>query len=397
MQRSVKTMLSLLLPALQSVARAQSAFASDCADVAVESSTELASPTQTSPPADMATNSITLPVAAAPPAEPAGKSLDSQAPSPAPPDANEPNQDIPYHWLDRTHEVLYNTLWHSAEHVDRWFGSVEDDTVYKQMYGSIAPALLYTQYDRLRAQIRFNMNIPLPQLNDRFHAFVGRFDPNEFITEQNEPSGAFPRTYGPPTEDQTLLGIGYHQADKPQEGGRFDAGTGIRVALPMDPYVKGSYIYQRGASESGLLSARETLFWQHSDGAGETTRLDMERIYDVHWLLRYTASATRSQHSMGLRGYSSVFILHDLPSRRAVAFEMGVDGQTQAPVPLHDYGLKVAYRKGILRQWLIMETRASIDWPKDYTYQQRTASLGVGVGFEMLFGTNTFLARPVTF
>jgi hypothetical protein len=42
---------------------------------------------------------------------------------------------------------------------------------------------------------------------------------------------------GPQDQDQTLFGIGYHQPDK--EGSRFDAGAGIRVTLPLDPYVKG--------------------------------------------------------------------------------------------------------------------------------------------------------------
>ncbi len=308
----------------------------------------------------------------------------------------ESDQDVPHPWLDKTRQTLYDTMWRSAEHVDRWFGSVADDTIYQHVYGSIAPAILYTQYDGLRPQVRFNMNFPLPQINDRIHAFVGRFDPNEFITERNEPSGAIPRTYGPPTEDQTLLGIGYHQPDKP--GSRFDAGAGIRVSVPMDPYMKGSYIFERGQSESGLFSVRETLFWQHSEGAGETTRLDLERILDDRqMLLRYTLSGTRSQKSEGLRGYSSVMLLHSLANRRAVAFEVGVDGQTQAEVPLHDYGFKAAYRQGFMRRWLILEVRTSLDWPQDYTWQHRRASVGVGVGFEMLLGTEQFLARPVTF
>ncbi len=304
-------------------------------------------------------------------------------------------QEVPYQWLDRTREALYETMWRSAEHVDRWFGPAEDETVYKKAYGSIAPALLYTQYDGLRAQLRFNMNFPLPQVNDRIHAYVGRFDPNEFITERDEPSGAIPRTYGPPTEDETLLGIGYHQPDR--GGSRFDAGAGVRLALPMDPYIKGSYVFERGRAYTGLFSIRETLFWQHSDGAGETTRFDLERIFDDHLLIRYTLSGTRSQKSEGLRGYSSLLFLHGLSNRRAVAFEVGLDGQTSAPVPLHDYGFKAAYRQSILRRWLIMEVRTSLDWPKDFVWQHRSASVGIGFGFEVLLGTEEFLARPVTF
>ena len=328
------------------------------------------------------------------PARPVDPTL---APAPPPPQnsAQPVDQDVPYHWLDTTRDATYNALWKSAKYVDRWFGSSQDDAVYKRVYGSISPALLYTEYDGVRAQMRFNMNFPFPEANNRLHAFIGRFDPNEFITERDEPSGAIARTYGPPTEDQTLLGIGYRQPDK--EGSRFEAGSGVRLALPLDPYVKGSYVFERGKSESGLFSVRETLFWQDSEGAGETTRLDLEKVFHASWLARYTVSGTRSQRSAGLRGYTSILVLHGMTDRRAMAFEVGADGQTQAPVQLHDYGFKIAYRQGILRRWLVMEVRTSVDWPRDFIYQQRSASFGIGVGFEMLIGTEEFLARPVTF
>ena len=354
-------------------------------------------PAAEAPVSDEAQPAAAAQVTSSPPSPDSTRSEDSSA-SPQTPNSDgppKPEPDVSYRWLDKTRQTLYDSMWRSAEHVDRWFGSVEDDTVYQQVYGSIAPALLYSQYNGVRGQVRFNMNFPLPEADNRLHAYVGRFDPNEFVTERDEPSGAIPRTYGPPTEDQTLLGIGYHQPDR--TGSRFDAGTGVRLSIPLDPYVKGSYIFERGQSESGLFSVRETLFWQNSDGLGETTRLDLERIFDRHWLVRYTLSGTRSQMSQGVRGYSSVLLLHGMPNRRAFAVEVGLDGQTDALVPLHDYGCKIAYRQGIVRRWLIMEVRTSVDWPKDYPWQNRSASLGVGLGFEMLLGTDAFLARPVTF
>jgi hypothetical protein len=292
---------------------------------------------------------------------------------------------------------LDDALWHSAMRVDRWFGSDKDESAYQQhVYGSIAPALLYDQYNRLQTRLRFNVNLPLPQLNSRFNAFIGRFDPNEFVTEQNEPSGAFARQYGPLTQDQTLFGLSYHAPER--QGGHFEAGAGVRVALPIDPYVKASYVYEVGASERGLLALRETAFWQnHAEGFGVTTRVDMERIYGMRWLVRWANSATFSQKSNGIRGYSALLAMRGFPSRRALALEISVDGASDAPVPLHDYGAKIAYRESILRRWLIMEVRASVDWPQDYVSQTRNRSLGIGLGFEMLFGTDEFLARPVTF
>ncbi len=89
--------------------------------------------------------------------------------------------------------------------------------------------------------------------------------------------------------------------------------------------------------------------------------------------------------------------MRGFPNRRAIAMEISIDGSTDAPVPLHDYGLKVAYRKAVIRRWLVMEVRSSVDWPKDFVWQHRSHSFGVGIGFEMLFGTQEFLARPVTF
>jgi len=403
LQRSAVPWSSLALLAVCGAVRAQEAQlpaepdkeATQAAAPSTSASSPVASQSPASPQA------ASPPVASQPPAspptnEPANQS-DQGASKQSDQDASkQSDQDVPYHWLDRTRNTLYDTMWHSAEHVDRWLGSAEEDAaVYRQAHGSIAPALLYTQYDGLRAQVRFNMNFPLPQINDRIHAYVGRFDPNEFITERNEPSGAIPRTYGPPTEDQTLLGIGYNQPDK--QGSHFDAGAGIRVSLPLDPYLKGSYIFERGKSDTGLFSVRETLFWQNSEGVGETTRLDLQRIFDQQVLVRYTLSGTRSQKSAGLKGYSSILLLHGMAERRAVAFEVGLDGATQAQVPLHDYGFKVAYRQSMLRRWLILEVRTSVDWPKDFQWQHRHASLGLGVGFELLLGTDEFLARPVTF
>ena len=66
-------------------------------------------------------------------------------------------------------------------------------------------------------------------------------------------------------------------------------------------------------------------------------------------------------------------------------------------MPLGDYGLKLAYRRSVARDWLVLETRVSLTFPKDDPWQSREANLGIGVGLEMFFGTDEFLARPVTF
>jgi hypothetical protein len=297
--------------------------------------------------------------------------------------------------LDRTQRGLYGSVWRSAMRIDRMFGSSFDETPYRRVAGSIAPALLYNEFEGFKPRLRFFVDLPLPQLNDRYQAFIGRVNPDEFITERAEPSGAFRRQYGPAEDEETLLGITYRQP--PHQGGRFDVGGGVRLAFPLDPYIKGSYVYELGASERGLLSLRQTVFWRNAEKAGVTSRADLERVFGIAWMVRGTVSGTFSERSDGVKGYTSVMAIHGMPRRRALAFAVGLDGATDAPVPVHEFGAKAAYRRAISRDWLVMEWRTSLTWPKEEIGQPRKPSWGLGVGFEMFFGTDEFLARPVTF
>jgi hypothetical protein len=300
-------------------------------------------------------------------------------------------------WVDHVQEGVYDMVWKSAMHVDKWFGSNEPPSEYQQgARGSITPALLYDQFRGFQPKLRFRVDVPLPQLNERFNAFVGRVDRNEYIAESSPQSGALQRTYGPPDQEETLAGISYRTP--PKQGSRFDAGAGVRLQFPLDPFVKGSYVYERGESLTGLLSLRQTVFWQNSEHAGFTSRMDLERFFlRDSWLLRWTTSASISERSQGVYGYSAITALRGLPNRRALAFEMGMNGASDAPVPVQEYGFKAAYREAVMRDWLVMEVRTSLTWPKDHPEQSRKPSWGLGVGFEMFFGTDEFLARPITF
>jgi hypothetical protein len=297
-------------------------------------------------------------------------------------------------WIDRAHDGVFNAVWRSAARMDQWFGGSSDPSAYQETSGSIAPALLYDQYDGFKPRIRFQVDVPLPQMNKRFHAFIGRVNRDEYVTERRPGSGAFARQYGPVEDDETLFGIRYRE---PSQGGRFDADAGLRIRSPLDPFVKGSYRFEKGSSETTLISFRETVFWQNSEKFGFTSRVDIERVFRDAYLLRWTASGTISERTEGVRGYSALMLLRGFPNRRAAAAELFTEGEFDDIVPLRNYGLRIAYRRSIMRDWLILETRASVTFPREFADQEREASWGVGIGLEMFFGTDDFLARPVTF
>ena len=109
--------------------------------------------------------------------------------------------------------------------------------------GSIAPSLLWDQYDGFQPRLRFNVDLPLPRMSERYHAFIGRVNRDEYVTERDISSGAIPNQIGRVEDDQTIFGIGYRS---PKEGAHFEADAGVRLRFPLDPFVKGSYVFGRG-------------------------------------------------------------------------------------------------------------------------------------------------------
>jgi hypothetical protein len=327
------------------------------------------------------------------PPEPA--TVTRPAPQSGEPDVHDEAEATREPWIDRMHHALYWGVWRSAMKIDQFFGSEADAAAYQDVAGSLAPALLWDEFEGFQPKLRFRVKLPLPQLNERFDAFIGRVNRDEYVTEREQESGALPSQRGTPVEDdQTLLGLRYSD---PKRRDRFSASGGVRVRTPLDPYVKASYRYQRGSIERGQLTLRETGFWQNSEDFGFTSRADLEGIWRKDMLLRATISGTISQESEGVRGYASLNALREFPRRRAAIVEIFASGEYDAEVPVRDYGIKVAYRKSVMRDWLVLELRTGVTWPKEERSEPRKPSWALGVGLEVFFGTEEFQARPVTF
>lgn len=332
----------------------------------------------------------------APPTAPAA--LAEPAANPPPPSEKTPQKARRGHWLDVTQNVIYESVWHSAMWLDRKFGSREPDVAYEQVSGSVAPGALYDGHYGITKLLRFHADVPLPQLDERFHAFVARVNPSEFISESQAPSGALANPYGLTSQqDQTLLGLQFF--DPRQQGGHWAAGAGVRLTWPPDPYVKGGYEFDYGKpQENGVLRWTETGYYQNTQGGvGITSRIDYERIVNEQLLINWTLSSSIAQRTAGFLNYSTLDLIRVFPTRKAIGLELSIDGATRAPVKLHNPAIKLAYRRAVFRPWLVMELRTGVDWPKDYPYQRRKAEPQVGLAFEMFFGTVEFLARPITF
>ena len=287
-------------------------------------------------------------------------------------------------WIDRMQAGLYRTVCLSAARTDGFFGNDRNDDAYEATYGSLSVGSLWDQRDHWDPTVRFRANVKLPQLNDRYRAFVGRVDPDEYVSDTRDDFDTLPRQFAGDDDDSVLVGLGYRQPKR--RGGYFDTSAGVKLRWPPEPYVKGGYHLALPFLERNLLRFNETLFWRSEEGFGTTTRFDIERLLTDDLLIRLTGSGTFSEDTEGLEWFSNLTLFQTLAAARAFAYQIGISGETDREIPIEDYGLRVIYRQRIYREWLYLELRSSVGWPRDTWSERREANWGAGVALEMQFG-----------
>jgi hypothetical protein len=309
--------------------------------------------------------------------------IEPKGPSPEPPGLCE---DKPggIAWLDRMQAGLYRAMCLTSAKFDGFFGSARFNDEYQSTHGSVSVGALWDERDGLDPALRFRLRMQLPQLSDRFNVFIGRVDRDEHVTELRDDFDTLPRQFGQEADDEVLLGLGY---SRPAHGiGDFDVDVGTELRFPLDPYVKGRYRITVPFFERNVLRLRETIFWQESERFGATTRFDLERLLEERFLMRWTASGTWSQNTDGVRWLSSATLFQNLGAGRALAYQLGASGESSRDVPLEDYGFRLIYRRSVLRDWLFLELRSGISWPRETLLETREPNLSFGAAVEMMFG-----------
>ncbi|HET7203615.1 MAG TPA: hypothetical protein VFI92_09630 [Steroidobacteraceae bacterium] len=290
-------------------------------------------------------------------------------------------------WIDRMQLGLYRRMCLTSASFDGFFGNARFDDEYEATHGSLSAGTLWDERDNWDPSVRFRVHLRLPQLNERFSAFVGRLDPDEYVTEARDDFDSLPRQFARAEDDDVLLGLGYRKPGP--GGGYFDASVGARLDWPPQAYVKGAYRFTQPFFKRNLLRLDETIFWRDRDGFGATSRIYLDRLLSEDFLVRWAGSGTYSEETDGVRWVSSLTLYQSLGVRRALAYQAAITGETDDEVDIGDYGLRVMYRRSIYRDWLILELRSSLTWPRETLEEDRESNLGAGVALEMQFGERT--------
>ncbi len=268
----------------------------------------------------------------------------------------------------------------------RWFDQLFGKT-YRfnedEVSGRVSVGLEYNQFEHFSTRSRLHVRAPLKNLNNRFNIFLGKVDEEAYIsdTQPSLPGSFHDGIFG---EDESwLLGLGYRQSKHKNKGFRYSVG----LKLPLDPYVKVRYHYNKPFNEKQYMRFRQTFFWRTERGFGTTSRLNLLQHTKSGDLLRWDTSLTIAEKEIdGMKWYSGATLYHRLHDEHALSIQAFINGETDEEVNVRDYGLRLIWRRPIGREWLYIEVSPSITWPRERLVQEREMSLGFSVLVEMQFG-----------
>ncbi len=287
-------------------------------------------------------------------------------------------------WLDWLHRTVQQTVCETAFWLDRQLGGDDVFAERDQTGGRIRAGLLWDEREGYEPVGRFRAKVSFPRLERRLNAIVGRGDGEEFVRDRRPDQQRVPAFFGDPDEDEWLVGLGYSPLRSSRN--RFDLGGGMRIATPVEPYLKARYRHHEFFSERALGRFRQTLFWESEDGLGTTSRIDLERVLGARSLMRWRTLATLSESSLGVDWRTNLSLFQSLGGSRAIAYQAEIDGETDAPVPTRAYTARLIYRQNVFRDWFYLDVRPVLSYRRDEPGGKREWVPGVGVAFELVFG-----------
>ena len=295
--------------------------------------------------------------------------------------------------LQKVRRTLTVTACASSAWLDGLFGDQIHYDDYHATYGTMTLGGLWSDYDGFDPRLRFRARLQLPQWDERISAFAGRVGEEDYISDTEGDFDALPtRQFGTLEEESVLLGLGYSSPER--TGNDFDAGVGVRVDLPLDPYARARYEVVRSFADRYVFSARETVFWQNTEGFGTTTRVNLDRVISDRFLLRWSNLGKYTEETIGLEWYTQLTLFQSIGQRTGLAWQAQVEGATDNEVQLTRHALRLIARRQLTPEWLIVELRGGVSWPRRKLTEQREASPEVGIAFEMQFGQKRDRVRP---
>jgi len=289
-------------------------------------------------------------------------------------------------WVDRFRAGTHTRLCNTASWIDGLFG--EDYQFRGQDFrGKISLGFREDEVDGLDPRLRVRIRTKLPNVSNRFNAFIGRVEEDSYISNTEVNEDRLNNVGLRSTNDDSsewLVGLGYRNPSKDRNG--WDFSVGAKISSGFSPYAKAAHHYLFETGDDRFWKTEQTLFWREQDGFGVSSNIDYTRLVGdndiavLHGSLKYTEEEEQWEW------FSDATWHHTLSPKRGISSSVYMRGEEKNPVSIPEYGMTFTYIRPILREWLFMEVGVDLRWERESRLQRYKNAIRFGLQFEMLLG-----------
>lgn len=287
--------------------------------------------------------------------------------------------------LDRTQMSVHNVINGAAQYIDSFFGATEVSESSNVSRGSLSVSGQHDERNGFRQSVRLRARIALPALQQRSRLILGRGDSDEMIDgTAHDNTDTLPGRFNDFEDEDWLIGVGFSRNQTFSRG--WDFSVGVKVRSPLEPYARATYRWNKTIGDAWLWQVRPLVFVQKHRGTGGSLANTLDYAANQIWMFRSWSILQGEDDIEGLGWTQQFTAFQRISDRMALSYNLFATGETDADVPLQDYGLELRLRRRISRDWLFMELLTFVTWPREGLFEIRERNLGVGIEFEMQFG-----------
>lgn len=251
-------------------------------------------------------------------------------------------------WYDQTHNFLSEIFCEPALWFDSFFESDRiDEEVRPGTRVRWRNDFIYTEGGELEYVTDLKASFRLPKAKNKLR-LVFESDQEETVED------VVPENKEELKGDVSLLYETYHSPR-----------SNFTIRLRAKPKIILRYRYSYPVSQSFNIRFTQEGFRERTFDGG-TTRLDFEKYFGKHFVLRWSTAATVQDNTEGKDWESSLVLYQHIDDKSALSYESSVTGFTKPAYTEDNYRLAVRYRRNIYRKWLFYELVPEVTWPLEY-------------------------------
>jgi len=290
-------------------------------------------------------------------------------------------------WLDQTQAYISESVCSSAIWFDRFFANERDEAESVNRYIRLTTTAGYRKVEGFDTNIRLNGRIEFPNVEKKLHLLLQSEhdkDAMDVLSQGNQSTHLLNKNN---SNKSNTVGLRWDVSQKARSA--FSMNAGLRFNKTINLRLQGRYRYTYPLEEDSLVRLTQSVFWEGSEGVGENTRVDVEKLLAPQTLLRFSQNLGVSEVSKGKEWLSEIALFHHFTKEQAGALTFWLSGATKPTdniSGLEETGFSVRYRQSFYRPWLFFEIEPHYRWVRKEFARNYQPSPGIVARVEIQFG-----------